>query len=758
MLIIPAIDLQNGQAVRLYQGDYSQKTVYSSDPVAIALGFQKMGAKYLHLVDLDGAKDGNTANIETIRKIREAIDIPIQLGGGIRNAETVAMYLNDIKINRVILGTIAITDPTFVQKMLAAHGAEKIVVGVDVRHGKVSTAGWREDSTVDYLQFIESLKNMGVKYIVATDIIKDGSLTSPNWEMYEKIKGINFVVSGGVSCEADVERAGDYYAVIVGKAYYEGKLDLEHLLKKAAVAKQAAVPLSGGSGSGIHSRCSGGVWGSAPLNKKRVIPCLDIKNGSVVKGINFVNLTNVGDPVAISRNYQEQGADEIVFLDISAENREAFYDLIRRTTSELSVPITVGGGIRSIEDFRKIFACGASKASVSTAAVANPELIKEASDEFGKHRIVVAIDAKKVGESNKYHVFVKGGREDTGLDLIEWAKKCEALGAGEILLTSMDGDGTESGYDIVMTGALVKSVGIPIIASGGCGKVEDIIEVFKQTDCSAALAASLFHYGKATVGDVKAEMERHGVKCERSELQLLSSKYFCLPQGGIHRRSRRCDSIGPPGQFCEAKREGLCPTERNRMKIEGLMPAIVQDFYTGRVLMLAYVNQESYDFMLKNNETCFWSRSRQALWHKGSTSGDIQKIKHMAFDCDNDTLLIQVEQTGNGTCHTGSYSCFGEEKGEFNILDKIYAQIKDRSLHPQEKSYTNYLLDNGVDKICKKVGEEAAETIIAAKNKNKGELSEEVSDLLYHLMVLMFEQGVTMGDIQAKLSGRHSRS
>ena len=232
MLVIPAIDLQNGEAVRLYQGDYQQKTVYSSDPVAIAGRFQEMGAKYLHLVDLDGAKDGNTANIETIRKIRKAINIPIQLGGGIRNADTVAMYLDQININRVILGTIAVKEPIFVQEMLDKHGSEKIVVGVDVRNGMVSTAGWREDSTVDYLQFIESLKNIGVKYIVLTDIIKDGSLTSPNWEMYEKVKDINFVVSGGVSCDADIERARGYYGVIVGKAYYEGKVNLHCLLKE----------------------------------------------------------------------------------------------------------------------------------------------------------------------------------------------------------------------------------------------------------------------------------------------------------------------------------------------------------------------------------------------------------------------------------------------------------------------------------------------------------------------------------------------
>ena len=191
------------------------------------------------------------------------------------------------------------------------------------------------------------------------------------------------------------------------------------------------------------------------------------------------------------------------------------------------------------------------------------------------------------------------------------------------------------------------------------------------------------------------------------------------------------------------------------MQTKDLIPAIVQDYYTGRVLMLAYVSQDSYDFMLKHNETCFWSRSRGELWHKGKTSGDVQKIKHMAFDCDDDTLLIQVEQTGKGACHTGSYSCFGDETGEFNILDKLQDQITDRSQNPVDKSYTNYLLDKGVDKICKKVGEEAAETIIAAKTRDKNELSGEISDLLYHLMVLMHEQGVTLSDIQTTLAGRY---
>jgi phosphoribosyl-ATP pyrophosphohydrolase/phosphoribosyl-AMP cyclohydrolase len=191
--------------------------------------------------------------------------------------------------------------------------------------------------------------------------------------------------------------------------------------------------------------------------------------------------------------------------------------------------------------------------------------------------------------------------------------------------------------------------------------------------------------------------------------------------------------------------------------ITGLIPAIVQDYYTGKVLMLAYVNQESYDYMLKNGETCFWSRSRKKLWHKGEVSGNVQKIKNMAFDCDSDTLLIQVEQTGACACHTGSYSCFGVNACEYEILDEVYNQIIDRKNNPKEKSYTNYLLEKGIDKICKKVGEEASEVIIAAKNENKDDLIAEIADLAYHLEVLMFTSAITPKDIRAKFAQRHAK-
>ena len=253
------------------------------------------------------------------------------------------------------------------------------------------------------------------------------------------------------------------------------------------------------------------------MSEKRIIPCLDIMNGKVVKGVNFVNLADVGDPVEIAQRYERQCADEIVFLDITAthEGRETNRELFERAARELSIPLTIGGGVRTTGDFRRILSSGVDKVSVSSGAVANPTLISEASAQFGKRRVIVAIDAKKADA--RYNVFVKGGRENTGLDLIDWAKKCENLGAGEILLTSMDADGTKNGYDIEMTAAVVSSVSIPVIASGGCGSIGDIIDVFKRTGCDAALVASLFHYGMATVNDVKLEMERNGIPCRISK-------------------------------------------------------------------------------------------------------------------------------------------------------------------------------------------------------------------------------------------------
>lgn len=251
---------------------------------------------------------------------------------------------------------------------------------------------------------------------------------------------------------------------------------------------------------------------------KRIIPCLDIKDGKVVKGVNFVGLKDVGDPIELAKRYDMQCADEVVFLDITAsyENRDIIKDLIERAASELTIPLAVGGGIRTLDDFRMILASGADKVSVNSAAIANPQLIKDASDEFGSQCVVIAIDAKKRENHSGWDVYVKGGRENTGIDLIEWVTRCEQLGAGEVLLTSMDADGTKAGYDIDMLNAVCQAVAIPVIASGGCGSIQDIIDVFEKTDVDAALVASLFHFHEATVEDVREECRKHNINVRRA--------------------------------------------------------------------------------------------------------------------------------------------------------------------------------------------------------------------------------------------------
>lgn len=235
MIVIPAIDLKDGEAVRLYKGDYDQKTVYSSSPEKIALAFENMGAHYLHVVDLDGAKDGATTNLETVKKIRQALSIPMELGGGIRDMETVALYLDEVGIDRVILGTAAIENPEFLKAALKTYGPERIVVGVDVKDGFVATSGWLVNSQTYYLDFLKELEKIGVQYIVCTDISKDGTLMGPSFELYENIhqhSSLQFVVSGGVKDAKDIYRVNElgYYACIVGKAYYEGKIDLKEVI------------------------------------------------------------------------------------------------------------------------------------------------------------------------------------------------------------------------------------------------------------------------------------------------------------------------------------------------------------------------------------------------------------------------------------------------------------------------------------------------------------------------------------------------
>lgn len=244
---------------------------------------------------------------------------------------------------------------------------------------------------------------------------------------------------------------------------------------------------------------------------KRIIPCLDVKDGRVVKGVSFVELRDAGDPVESAKAYEEQGADELVFLDITAshEKRKTILDVVEKTASEVFMPLTVGGGIRTIEDIRELLRAGTDKVSINTSAVEDPDFVKRASLRFGSQCIVVAIDARKSGAS--WEVYTHGGRKPRGLDAVEWAKKAEALGAGEILLTSMDRDGTKDGYDLALTKAVSENVAIPVIASGGAGTLEHIFEAFSIGRADAALAASIFHFGVFTIPETKRFLLERGV-------------------------------------------------------------------------------------------------------------------------------------------------------------------------------------------------------------------------------------------------------
>lgn len=252
---------------------------------------------------------------------------------------------------------------------------------------------------------------------------------------------------------------------------------------------------------------------------KRIIPCLDVDAGRVVKGINFVGLRDAGDPVEIAALYDEQGADELVFLDITAshEGRDIMIDVVRRTAEQVFMPLTVGGGIRTIEHIRNLLKAGADKVSINTAAVQNPDLVRQGAERFGSQCIVVAIDAKLRDDGRGWEVYTHGGRRPTGLDAVEWAQRVEELGAGEILLTSMDYDGTKAGYDIPLTRAVSEAVNIPVIASGGAGNPEHIYRALTDGKAEAALAASIFHYREYTVAEVKRYLQRKGVPVRLDE-------------------------------------------------------------------------------------------------------------------------------------------------------------------------------------------------------------------------------------------------
>ena len=465
----------------------------------------------------------------------------------------------------------------------------------------------------------------------------------------------------------------------------------------------------------------------------RVIPCLDVADGRVVKGVSFENLRDAGDPVEAATRYEAEGADELAFLDIAAahEKRGTLVELVGRVAEALSIPFTVGGGVRSVEDADALLRAGADRVTVNTAAIEDPSLITRLAEQFGAQCVVVAIDGKRLRDSNgvaAMRVTTHGGRRPVDRTVTSWAAAAAAAGAGEILLTSVDADGTQAGFDLEMLRAVRSAVDVPIVASGGAGRLDDFAKAVLIGGADAVLAASVFHDRVFTVGAVKEAMRRAGL------------------------------AVRP----APARARTLLP----RYDENGLVPVIMRDVATGKVLTLAWANADAIEKTRETGLAHFYSRSRKVLWRKGETSGNIQRVAGISLDCDDDAVLYDVHPSGPA-CHTGAESCFtrvesfeaaglAAASADADELDltELFAVVRDREKSPVAGSYTNKLFEDGIARIAQKVGEEAVETALASVTGDGNALAGEAADLLYHLAVLLTARGVAPGDVAAKLAER----
>lgn len=404
------------------------------------------------------------------------------------------------------------------------------------------------------------------------------------------------------------------------------------------------------------------------------------------------------NPIDMAKYYNDCGADEIAYFDSAAtkEGREPNIQLIKDITRQIDVPLLVCGGIKNLEDAKKVLYAGAAKVCVKSAAISNPDMLKEVAERFGSDRLIVTID---LDEKNA----------------VSWAKKVQALGAGQLLLI-----GSEKEQYVKMAKQVIDAVKIPVIVSIPYDTNENVVTLLEETK-----AESISLYTEEYV-------------------DIMELKQVCA---GAHIEVNTFQSALDFDTF--------------KLDEQGLIPTVVQHYKTGEVLMLAYMNKESFEKTIQTGRMTYYSRSRQQLWTKGETSGHFQFVKALTIDCDKDTILAKVSQIGPA-CHTGSPSCFFtdlvrreyDDTNPLTVFEDEYNIIADRREHPREGSYTNYLFDKGIDKILKKVGEEATEIVIAAKNPDAEEIKYEISDFLYHMMVLMVERGVTWKDITDELAER----
>ncbi len=491
--VMPSIDLLGGKVVRLFQGSFDQVKTYGN-PLRIVEQWQIPMHTRIHVVDLEASRQGKPQEIQTISQLAR-LGYPTQIGGGVRRVDDARLWI-DAGASRVVVGTIAAEDPDELQRIVDAIGVERVLPALDVSDGIVRISGWEAASSLSIPMVLENLEAIGFTECLVTDVRHDGTLRGPSFELYRDLRTMSkmkFLASGGVGILGDISslaRIGNLSGVVIGKALHERKFTWGEAQAKADCA--LTIP-------------------------PRIVPCLDVRDGRVVKGVRFENLRDAGDPVESAIRYEQEGADELVILDVSAteEGRHASLDTISRVSERIHIPLTVGGGVRSIEDFRELLQTGADRVAINTGGVENPELIAETAREFGSQAVIVAIDAKKHEDS--WRVVTRSGRNVTDLDAIEWAGRCEALGAGELLVTSVDRDGTGKGFDIPLLRRIADAVRINVIASGGAGSKEDLKDAIEKGGVQAVLAASIFHDRELSIRELKQHLTRSGIPVREQE-------------------------------------------------------------------------------------------------------------------------------------------------------------------------------------------------------------------------------------------------
>ncbi len=503
MDLIPSLDLLSGNVVRLRHGDFTHVTAYG-DPETVLRELDVPRGSRLHLVDLEASRTGRPIETAAVRRLAQH-DLHVQVGGGIRSVQDAQTWL-DCGAEKIVVGTVAADAPEMMRTLVEAIGADRIIAAVDVRDGVVRVDGWQRAARASLDDVLTSLAALGITEILVTDISKDGVMRGPSFALYRELAKrraeagapaagkLSVIASGGVSTVGDVvslARIPNVGACVIGRALLDRRIDLATARARAAMPR--AIP-------------------------ERVIPCLDVRDGRVVKGVNFENIRDAGDPVECARRYEAEGADELVILDISATDagRTTALETVRRVADALFIPLTVGGGVRTIEDFRALLRAGADRVAINTAAIRNPQLIADCAREFGVQAVVLSCDAKRVGDG--WRATMRSGKELTELDAVEWCRRAEELGTGEILLTSVDRDGTNTGFDVELLRAVTGVVKINVIASGGAGRVEDFLEAVESGGARAVLAASLFHDRRLTIGDVKQYLDRGGIPVRVAKL------------------------------------------------------------------------------------------------------------------------------------------------------------------------------------------------------------------------------------------------